>query len=99
MATTIGGETAAPSRLALCDTPWTRPRSRGGNQSCMARVATGNAPASPMPNRNRTAANEATPLAAAVSAVMTDQYVTMPVNIRRGPKRSPNQPPGTWNSA
>ena len=37
--------------------------------------------------------------AAAVAAVMIDQYVTTPVSTPRAPKRSLSQPPGTWNSA
>ena len=93
--TTSGGATAAPRRLALCVIPWTKPRSSRGYQSCMARVAPGNAPASPMPNIKRRVTNETAPVAAAVAAVMTDQYPTMTVNTLRAPNRSPSQPPGT----
>ena len=71
--TTSGGAMAAPSRLALWVIPCTKPRSRRGYQSCIARVAPGNAPASPAPNRNRMMKNELTLLAAAVAAVMIDQ--------------------------
>ena len=73
ISTTIGGAMAAPSRLALWVTPCTRPRSRRGYHSCMARVAPGNAPASPTPNRKRTTMNEVALKAAAVAAVMIDQ--------------------------
>ena len=64
---------AAPSRLALWVMPCTKPRSCLGNQSCMARVAPGNAPPSPTPNRKRSAMNEVAPVAHAVAAVITDQ--------------------------
>jgi|SRR5215472_10777321 len=63
----------------------------------MARVAPGNAPPSPMPNRKRKITNETAPVAAAVAAVITDQYATIIAKTRRGPKRSFSQPPGTWN--
>jgi len=65
----------------------------------MARVAPGNAPPSPIPNRKRTITNETAPVAAAVAAVMTDQYATIIAKTRRGPKRSFSKPPGTWNKA
>src|ERR1019366_7137497 len=58
MSTTTGGAMAAPRRLALWVTPWTKPRSWRGYQSCMARVAPGKAPASPMPNRKRSTIND-----------------------------------------
>src|SRR5262252_9600956 len=45
--TTSGGAMAAPRRLALCVSPWTKPRSSRGYQSCIERVAPGKAPASP----------------------------------------------------
>ena len=73
ISTTIGGAIAAPARLALCVMPCTKPRSRRGYQSCIARVAPGKAPASPTPNRKRTAMNEVALKAAAVAAVMIDQ--------------------------
>ena len=73
ISTTTGGAMAAPRRLALWETPCTRPRSWRGNQSCMERVATGKAPPSPTPNINRTKTKDIAPLAKAVSAVMTDQ--------------------------
>jgi len=71
--TTSGGAIAAPSRLALWVMPCTKPRSDCGYQSCIARVAPGNAPASPIPNKNRTTMNETALNAAAVAAVMIDQ--------------------------
>jgi hypothetical protein len=73
MATTIGGAIAAPARLALCVIPCTKPRSSRGYQSCIARVATGKAPASPIPNRKRTTMNDTALPAIAVAAVITDQ--------------------------
>src|SRR6516165_5468968 len=99
ISTTIGGAIAAPSLLALWVIPWTKPRSSRGYHSCIARVAPGNAPASPMPKRKRTTTNETTLLAAAVAAVMTDQYATMVAKTGRAQKRSLSQPPGTRNSA
>ena len=97
--TTSGGAIAAPRRLALCVNPCTKPRSSRGYQSCIERVAPGKAPASPIPNKNRTTMNDAAPLAAAVAAVITDQYATMVPITGLAPKRSLSQPPGTWNSA
>jgi hypothetical protein len=73
ISTTIGGAIAAPSRLALCVMPCTKPRSGCGYHSCIARVAPGKAPASPTPNRNRTTMNDTALNAAAVAAVMIDQ--------------------------
>ena len=35
----------------------------------------------------------------AVAAVKVDHQTTIPVSARRGPKRSPTQPPGIWNKA
>jgi hypothetical protein len=65
----------------------------------MARVAVGNAPASPMPNKNRIIKKEPTPTALAVKAVMMDPKATMAPNTYLGPSLSPIQPPGTWKRA
>ena len=70
---TIGGAIAAPARLALWVMPCTKPRSLRGYQSCIARVAPGNAPASPIPNRKRSTMNEVELNAKPVAAVMIDQ--------------------------
>ena len=99
MATAKGGAMAAPSRLALWEMPCTMARSRRGNQSCMERVAVGNAPASPMPVRKRKKAKEDSPVAVPSNATVTDQKPNNAVNTRRGPNRSPSQPPGIWNIA
>jgi hypothetical protein len=98
-ATTSGGVNAAPKREPPCVTPWAKPRSDGSIQRESERVAIGNAPASPTPNRKRNIAIDAAFQAAAVSAVNALHHVTMRASARRGPMRSPNQPPGIWNSA
>ena len=46
------GVMATAKRLKKCVVPWMRPRSDRGNHSCMPRLATGKAPASPMPRRS-----------------------------------------------
>ena len=73
ISSTIGGAIAAPARLALCVMPCTKPRSRRGYHNCIARVAPGKAPASPIPNKKRTATNDPALNARPVAAVMIDQ--------------------------
>src|ERR1700693_1232678 len=76
-----------------------RPRSALANQSCMPRLATGKAPASPSPKRNRAVNSEARPRAAPVITAATDHQVMITVRTFLGPNRSPNQPAGTCPSA
>ena len=55
-------------------------------------------PASPAPNRNRTATSDRKPVQAAVSAVNADHTHTIQVSTRRVPHRSPSRPTGTPRS-
>ena len=79
-------------------TPFAVPRSCAGNQRENARAMFGNAPASPAPNRNRTARSVPNPRTAPVSIVNADHHSTMRVRTRRGPYTSPNHPDGTSKS-
>src|SRR5205823_13545766 len=101
---------APPRRADIHTAPVARPRSRNGNHELTTRVMFGYAPASPQPNRKRTA-NRATKLLSTsgphsrengqtqpVSAVKMLHQMTMRVSTRRGPHAAPNQPPGTSNS-
>src|SRR5215510_14569078 len=97
--TAIGGVNAAPKRAPECVTPCAKPRSLAGSQNESARVAVGNAPASPIPKRNRTTYIDHLPRASAVMAVKADHQRAIAANIRRGPNRSPSQPPGIRKSA
>ena len=58
------------------------------------RVRFGNAPASPAPNSARMATSDETFQAQPVAAVKKDHQRTMRIRTRRGPMRSPSQPPG-----
>ena len=74
--------------------PWAKPRSVGNIQQESDRVAIGKDPASPIPNRKRIKAIEAALQANTVAQVNRDHQLTMSVIARRGPMRSPSQPPG-----
>src|SRR5688572_6986740 len=76
-------------------TPWANPRSEVASQREKARVALGNAPASPAPNRKRMTMNEAAFQAETVQIVNADHHNTIPDSMRRGPMRSTSQPLGT----
>jgi hypothetical protein len=99
MVPATSGVTATANRLKKWVVPWMRPRSDRGNQSCMPRLATGNAPASPRPRKKRAANREVRPRAAPVATAATDHHDMIAVSTRFGPKRSPNQPAGTWPRA
>src|SRR5271154_6467726 len=99
METTIGGAKAPPMAVAVQKTLSARARSDAGNQRETADVQFGNAPASPAPNRNRTASRIRKLVTAPVSAVKADHQRTMRVRILRGPTRSPSIPLGISNSA
>jgi len=51
-----------------------------------------------MPNMNRIAMRETVFQASAVNEVKKLHQVTMMARARRGPIRSPSQPPGIWKS-
>src|SRR5215216_2105118 len=97
--TTSGGVIAAPNRDPACVIPCAYPRSAGSIHRESDRVAFGNAPASPAPNRNRNVDMEAKFQESAVAEVKILHQVTIQASARRGPKRSPSHPPGNWNSA
>src|ERR1039457_7468191 len=65
----------------------------------MARVAVGYAPASAMPNANRTATSGAMVRTSPVPNVKQDHNVTVMARNLRGPNRSANQPEGTISTA
>src|SRR5215813_12771533 len=93
-ATAIGGVNAAPRRAPECVMPCAKPLSPAGSQNESARVAVGNAPASPIPKKNRTTYIDHLPRANEVAAVKADHQKTNIASTRRGPNRSPSQPPG-----
>src|SRR4051812_28263480 len=93
---TNAGVMAAPSREPACVIPCAKPRSEGSIQRERDRVAIGNAPASPMPNRKRQAIMEPALHMPINEAQKMDHHATIPASARRGPKRSPSQPPGIW---
>src|SRR5665213_971201 len=85
MTATSAGVSAAPSLDPACVTPWANPRSEGSIQRESERVAMGNAPASPAPNRNRIAIIEEALHAMVVADVKRDHQRTIAVRARRGP--------------
>src|SRR5438046_10323284 len=76
-ATTSTGVTAAARREPACVMPCAKPRSVGSIQRESDRVAIGNAPASPKPNRNRKVTMDAALHASAVAEVNMDHQVTV----------------------
>src|SRR5437660_4513200 len=95
MMTASGGVITTARRLKQWVIPWTKPRSDFGNQSCIARLAVGKAPASPKPKAKRIAKNDTAPAPQAVAAVIKDQHGTIARSTRFGPQKSASQPPGT----
>ena len=93
--TATSGVIAIARRLKQWVMPCTNPRSDFGNQSCMARLAVGKAPASPRPKAKRTQKRDVAPDAQAVAAVIKDQNGTITRSTRLGPKKSASHPPGT----
>ena len=71
--------------FVLCVTPCAMPRSCGGNQKVMARVAVGNAPPSPRPTTMRTRISDKAPATAPVNRVAADQMTHSTKRTRRGP--------------
>src|SRR5882724_9269831 len=99
VATTRTGVIAAPNRDPACVIPCAYPRSAGSIQRDRDLVAIGNAPASPMPNKNRNTAIDAASQAKMVSDVKMLHQVTIQVRARLAPKRSPSHPLGMLNKA
>src|ERR1700736_2470301 len=92
--TTRAGVKAAPKRDAAWVIPWAKPRSVGSIQRERDLVAMGNAPASPIPKKNRNTPIEVAYQANAVSEVKNDHHTTTSASARRPPMRSPSHPPG-----
>src|SRR5262245_62357173 len=93
-ATAIGGVNAAPRRAPECVMPCAKPLSPAGSQNESARVAVGNAPASPIPKRNRTTYIDLLPRASEVAAVKAEHQKKNIASTRRGPNRYPRPPTG-----
>src|SRR5262249_4334554 len=87
--TVRGGVSAEPRRENAWVKPCAKPRSVAGTQNVIARVAVGNAPASPIPKKNRATQKPVAVLAAIINAVSADQYSANVPSIRLGPNRSP----------
>ena len=83
------GVTPPPRWAPAKKMPWAVPRSVTGIQREKHWATLGKAPASPAPNRNRTPSKDAKLNAAAVAIVKLDHQITIRVNNRRGPMRSP----------
>ena len=77
---------ATAKRLKKWVMPWMRPRSDGANQSCMARLATGNAPASPMPSRSLAVTSEPKPVATPVNIADVDVHAIRMFSTLLGPE-------------
>lgn len=90
--------TALPSRAAEWVMPCAQPLLPPGNQELMARVAVGKVAPSPRPSSTRASSNDHSPPTKPVRIVAPAQTRPQTVNVRRAPKRSPNQPPITWQT-
>ena len=99
MAATRIGVSPPPRCAPMKKMPCAVPRSRSGNQRDKARATVGHAPASPAPNKARSASSERKSHAAPVNPVKTDHQITIRVSTRRLPMRSAHQPVGISNSA
>ena len=93
-AAAIGPRYRPPSKMEL-----PLPRSRSGNQRRMATMELGQSAAWPTPSSARSPTNEARLKPSGVAAVSADHIAFAQNSVRRGPKRSASQPPGTCNSA
>ena len=78
--------------------PCAQPDLPPGSQVDMARVAVGKVAPSPRPSSTRTANRVHKPSTSPVSMVAADQIRPQTIRVRRAPKRSPNQPPITWQT-
>ena len=88
------GVNAPLTRVASHSVAWARSRSLTGSQVVKTRVRFGKAPASPAPNNARIATRDEPFQAQPVAAVNSDHQMTIRMSTRRGPIRSPSQPPG-----
>ena len=93
-----GGVTALPSRAKAWVRPCAKPRLAAGVQYCIARVAVGKVAPSPKPSATRAMNNVNSPCTKPVMMVALAQIMPHQNSVRRAPKRSPTQPPITWNS-
>jgi hypothetical protein len=79
--------------------PCAKPRQPARVQLDMARVAVGKVAPSPRPSAMRARMRPQNPLASPVKSVALDQTRPQTPSVRRGPKRSPIQPPMIWKAA
>jgi hypothetical protein len=93
-----GGVMAFPSRANACVSPWAKPLLLAGVQYCMARVAVGKVAPSPKPSAMRAMNKVSRLFTKPVMMVEAAQIMPHQNKVLRGPKRSPTQPPITWNS-
>src|SRR4030095_8573700 len=89
---TIRGAIAAPAFWPTNNDDRLLEASLAGNQRDTTAVLVGYAPASPIPNKNRTQIKLISPVVAPVSAVNTDHQNTMRKSTARWPMRSPKTP-------
>ena len=92
-----GGVAALPSRAKACVRPCAKPRLLAGVQYCMARVAVGKVAPSPKPSATRAMNSVDRLVTKPVMMVAAAQIRPHQNRVLRGPKRSPTQPPITWN--
>src|SRR5262249_38670600 len=98
-AATKSGVSPPPKCAPAKKIPSAVPRSAAGNQRESVFETLGNAPASPIPKRNRRATSETKLNAAAVKIVKLDHQMTILVRTRLDPIRSPQAPVGISKSA
>jgi hypothetical protein len=91
---TSSGVNAPLRRVASQRIACARSRCSTGSHVVNTRVRFGNAPASPAPNKARTVINDVALHTHPVAAVNSDHQITIRISTRRGPIRSPSQPPG-----
>ncbi len=96
---TSSGVKAPLTRVASQTVAWARSRSLTGSHVVSTRVRLGNAPASPAPKSARVMTSDEGFQTHPVAAVKNDHQMTIRISTRRGPMRSPSDPPGISNSA
>jgi hypothetical protein len=96
---TSSGVKAPLTRVASQSVACARSRSLTGSQVVSTRVRLGNAPASPAPKSARVKMSDDGFQTQPVAAVKNDHQMTIRMRTRRGPIRSPSQPPGISNNA
>ena len=92
------GEYAPPPCAPMKNIPCARPRSDFGNQRENVFAEFGHAPASPIPNKKRTASKLTKFQAPAVSIVNIDHHDTIRISTLRVPTLSPHHPVGISKS-